>query len=170
MNYYPKAIKESNQIKNDNNIKEDKHIDSCDTIKLQNNEFLEHDYDGGVSLTGIYCKDKLEIIHVEIGVSRGVCKQDYYLEDGKLKRVSEIQEVFPYVDSLATFDYKKLNRVYVVVYEIAADSIKKLNENGEQTLQRKMTIEQKLEEFKKNISDYKKKIEEKKARAKNSRK
>ncbi len=76
-------------------------------LTIDNEEFLEQMTDGGGQLTGYFKGKTLYKIHKRIGLSYCVLTTEYYFEDEKLIFVYEQEDVFPYIDSLATLDYTR---------------------------------------------------------------
>ena len=75
------------------------------TKTLDNEQFLEHMTDGGGKLTGYFKNGRLVKIVEWIGLSSCINITEYYLQDNKLIFAYTQGSVFPYVDSLGTFDH-----------------------------------------------------------------
>jgi hypothetical protein len=76
------------------------------TMTLDNEQFLEHMTDGGGKLTGYFKNGELVKVEEWVGLSNCTTNYEYYIRDRKLIFVYGQENVFPYVDSTGTFDYK----------------------------------------------------------------
>ena len=86
------------------------------TIILNNKEYLSESTDGGSELIGYLQKNKIIKIKSTISLSYGLQTQYFYFDSSNLFYVKEIIEVFPYSDSLGTFNYTKLEINFIGDY------------------------------------------------------
>lgn len=77
-------------------VKEVEATDDYQIITLENEEFLEQMTDGGGTLTGYFDDDELVKMKLQLFLSYGVIKFDYYFSENDLFYVKEIFEQYAY--------------------------------------------------------------------------
>lgn len=73
-------------------------------VRLDNESYLEEMTDRGGSLTGLYKKNQLKKMTSWIGYSNKIVVTEYYLQNGKLIFVYEVEKTFPYDEKKQQLD------------------------------------------------------------------
>jgi hypothetical protein len=103
-------------------------------LTLNNEEFLEQMTEGGGQLTGYFKGDSIYKIHERIGLSYCVLTTEYYFRNEHLIFVFEKEDVFPYIDSLATFDYTRTENTFEGRYYFDKDTLIETKIKGEKLI------------------------------------
>ena len=103
-------------------------------LTLENEEFMDQMTDNGGELIGFFKEDQILKIQEKIGVSNAVKTTNYYFSKGDLIFVNEKEEDFPYIDSLATLDYTKTEKVFEAYYYLKNNKLIKISTKGERRI------------------------------------
>ncbi|HTO16297.1 MAG TPA: hypothetical protein VLZ83_11025 [Edaphocola sp.] len=98
-----------------------KTYETCDSIILNNEEFLSESTDGGGELIIYNCKNKLAKIEEWIGLSYGYRLRTFYSKDNKLIYVSEVHNEFKWNEDKNEYDTESTHQIYSSFYYIEND-------------------------------------------------
>ncbi|MES2654066.1 MAG: hypothetical protein V4620_00655 [Bacteroidota bacterium] len=99
----------------------DKSYNTCDSIVLNNEQFLSVTTDGGEKLTIFNCEKKLIKTIEWIGMSYGYRVRTFYTKDNKLIYVTEVHNEFSWDKDKNELDRRSTRKIYSAFYYVQND-------------------------------------------------
>lgn len=85
------------------------HDSTLKKIKVDEDEFSEESSDGGGDVTAWYKKDTIRKVVIEIGLSWGLTREEYYFDKGQVFFIYETEKSFPVSSDKHSLDPTKLD-------------------------------------------------------------
>lgn len=96
----------------------DKTYKTCDSIVLNNEQFLSTATDGGGQLTIFSCKKNLNKIVEWVGLSYGYRVRTFYTKDNKLIYVTEVHNEFIWDKDKNEYNRNSTQKIYSAFYYV----------------------------------------------------
>ncbi len=89
---------------------------NSDTIVIAGEDYIGYTYDNGCELLGIYTKDSLTKVESFVGLSYALEYVARYYNRGQLVFIQEVENIFPYIDTLGALDHTRTEEAFVGQY------------------------------------------------------